>query len=214
MKDVGLLVTALLIMGLMVAGIAWAFSLASAPKQVTLAQLTNQARHVKGAGPTPKIVITEFSDFQCPGCRQSQPILAELLKKYPNDIQLNYRHFPIPSHSLARFAAQAAEAAGQFDKFWQMYDLLFATQDEWSELGDKTAFQDWLVKKLAEPQLMVDKTQFLAKMNSTDIDQGIAADIKLGQEVGISATPTFYVNTTKVSAPELTQVVESLLNQK
>ncbi len=73
----------------------------------------------------PKSTLVEFSDFECPACIQAQPFVKQVLDKYQDRLQLVYRHYPLPQHSLAPKAAEAAEAAGTQGKFWAMHDGLF-----------------------------------------------------------------------------------------
>jgi protein-disulfide isomerase len=79
-------------------------------------------------GKQPKVTIVEFSEFQCPYCGRVAPTLETVLKDYGNDVQLAFRHNPLPFHNNAMIASQAAEAARDQGKFWQMHDKLFANQ--------------------------------------------------------------------------------------
>ena len=76
------------------------------------------------------VTIVEFSDFQCPYCAASGPVLTRLFEKYPGKIRLIFRHFPLPGHIQAMPAAEAAECARDQGKFWEMHDLLFQHQEE------------------------------------------------------------------------------------
>ena len=79
------------------------------------------------------VTVIEYADIQCPPCAGTAPILRQLQANYPQDVRLVFRHFPLDSiHPLARLAGQAAEAAGARNKFWEMQELLYARQDEWS----------------------------------------------------------------------------------
>jgi len=81
----------------------------------------------------PKVLIVEYSDFQCPACGAYAPIVKTALENNAQDTALIYRNFPLTSlHPMALPAARAAEAAGLQGKFWEMHDLLFANQKEWS----------------------------------------------------------------------------------
>jgi protein-disulfide isomerase len=85
--------------------------------------------------PDAKVVVAEFSDFQCPFCRRWEQEYGEQLRQRGNgDIALAFLHFPLQQiHPNAPFASVAAICAQQGDKFWEMHDLLFARQDEWAE---------------------------------------------------------------------------------
>jgi protein-disulfide isomerase len=76
---------------------------------------------------TARLTILEYSDFQCPACASYAPVMTQVLAKYPEDVRLVYRNFPLNQiHPNAYEAALAAEAAGKQGKFWDMHDLLFA----------------------------------------------------------------------------------------
>jgi len=79
-------------------------------------------------GQAPKVTLIEFSDFQCPYCSRAKNTLDELLKIYKDNLEISFKHFPLPFHNNAMPAAIAAVAADQQGKFWPMYDKLFANQ--------------------------------------------------------------------------------------
>ncbi len=76
----------------------------------------------------PKVTIVEFSEFQCPFCSRVNPTISEVLKTYGNDVQVQFRHNPLPFHNNAMIASIASEAAREQGKFWEMHDKLFANQ--------------------------------------------------------------------------------------
>jgi len=131
-----------------------------------------------------KVVIIEFSDFQCPACAQYQDIVEGLLAKYPQDIQLAYRHFPLPQHPNAKAAAVAAQAVNKQGKFWEYAKLLFENQDSLTK------------DKLLELAVQVgaDKTQFENDIVNPVYLAQVEEDVAFGEKLGLNATPTFYVN--------------------
>src|SRR3989337_966761 len=81
----------------------------------------------------PKVTIVEFSDFQCPACLASSTVLQEMVMENISHVRLVYRHFPLTSiHDHAFEAAKASEIAAGQGKFWEMHDILFERQDEWT----------------------------------------------------------------------------------
>ncbi len=88
--------------------------------------------HTKGSQ-TPKVIVTKYSDIQCPACASYAEVLREYFIQYPDDeVALVYKHFPLKSiHPYAQAAAEATEAAAVQGKFWEMHDLLFEKQSEW-----------------------------------------------------------------------------------
>ena len=157
-----------------------------------------------------KVTIVEFSDFQCPSCKAFDPVIKGILAKHPNDVRVIFRHFPLTTiHSNAQAAAQAAEAAKTFGKFWEMHDMLFQEQNIWADL-DSAGFQ----KKLEEyaEKLTIDKSEFQKKMNSNEVKEVVTVDVSDGTRANVNGTPTFFVNGQLVPAPQqLSTVVDSAL---
>lgn len=119
-------------------------------------------------------------------------MLAELSEKYPEDVRVIYRHFPLASiHDKAILAAQAAEAAGLQGEFWSMHDRLYANPTEWSGLsGDD--FKTWAVDQSED--LGLDAEQFEADFSSDDVVAKAEATWEEGQELGIPGTPFIMIN--------------------
>ena len=160
---------------------------------ITLVQIDNSKAPRRGPADA-KVVVTEFSDFECPFCRRAVAPLEKLQKHY--DFALYYRFFPLKlAHPNAEGAARAAWAAQQQGKFWEMHDLMFAAEG-----------LDWeSVKKLAV-KAGVDMKKFLADFESPASKVAVDGDVKAGDEAGLDGTPTFYVNGRK--AETLGQVQE------
>jgi len=86
-------------------------------------------------GKNAKVVIVEFSDFQCPYCSKAHPTIKQVLKEYGDKVTLAYKHFPLVSiHPRAQITAEAAECAKDQGKFWEFHDQLFEKQTDWSSL--------------------------------------------------------------------------------
>src|SRR6266581_5484532 len=83
------------------------------------------------------VVMEEYGDYQCPPCGQLYPELKQIEHEYGNQVQIVFHHFPLTKmHKNAMIAAHAAEAARNQNKFWEMHDLLYRNQKEWSDLAD------------------------------------------------------------------------------
>src|SRR5688572_2806230 len=83
------------------------------------------------------VTIDEYGDYQCPPCGALHPIIKTLKGEYGDRIQFAFHHFPLTQlHSHALEASYAAAAAGLQGKFWEMHNLLYEKQSEWSEVGD------------------------------------------------------------------------------
>jgi protein-disulfide isomerase len=136
-------------------------------------------------GPTnAPVTIVEFSDFQCPYCRQAQSTLKQLMAAYEGKIKLVFRDFPLRNiHPQAQKAAEAAQCAAEQQKFWPYHDKLFASSS--LQMDD--------LKKFAQ-DLELKMEQFTSCLDSNKAAAGIDADIQAGQQAGVNATPTFFVN--------------------
>lgn len=140
-----------------------------------------------------KVWLVEFSDFQCPACGQFYPIVKSLTEKYKDSLLFVYRNEPLSIHTMALPAARAAEAAGLQGKYWEMHDALFTGQAQLS-----TAF---IASKAAELGLRMEA--FTADMQSSAIQKIIDQDVNAADSIGITATPTFYLNGTKLQLTTL-----------
>lgn len=142
----------------------------------------------KGAD-TASVVIIEFSNFECHSCADAQPILKEILKKYPGKIKLVFRHYPnMPvQHSL--WAHISAECAARKGKFWEYHDLLFEKQKEWALSPDPLAYFIRYAKELG-----MDPKEFGDCISDEKILMKVRADDREGRSLGIKTTPTFVIN--------------------
>jgi protein-disulfide isomerase len=146
------------------------------------------APHIKG-NPDGRVVLVEYSDFQCPACAQAAPIIADILDVFGEYIRFEYRHFPLPIHALAEPAARAAEAAGVQGKFFEFHDKLFTNQREWSTSVNPNA----LFVRYAE-EIGLDVDLFRRHLNSSLIRDRVRDSLREADELGLNATPTFFLN--------------------
>jgi len=135
------------------------------------------------------ITIVEFSDFQCPYCRQAQSTVKRIMAEYEGKIKLVFRDFPLRNiHPLAQKAAEAAQCAAEQQKFWPYHDKLFTS----------TNLQMDELKKFAQ-ELELNLAQFTTCLDSGKSAAGIDTDMQAGQQAGVNATPTFFVNGSPLS---------------
>jgi len=134
--------------------------------------------------PNAKITIEEFSDLQCPACGLVGPQVEEFVRANPDNVRLEFHHFPLPMHEFAFRAAEAAECANNQGKFWEYAKTIFENQKSLSE--------DFL-KKVAE-QLKLDLTAFNACLDKDQTKDIVRADLKEGTNRNVSFTPSLYVN--------------------
>lgn len=154
------------------------------------------------------ITIVEFSDYQCPFCARSEPLIQEFVAAYPSQTRVVFKHFPLTSiHPQAMPAALAATAAQKQGKFWQMHELLFANQ---RALGSEQLTQ-------YAKQIGLDLAKFEADMQSDEVKSAVRDDMQLAQRVGIRGTPTIFVNGKLLqnrSVEGFKQVAEAALKDK
>ncbi len=174
-----------------------------------LSNLTRGNEIIRGSKSAPNKIV-EFSDYECPGCAAEAPILADLVEKYPEEVQVILRQFPIPGHQWSRLAAKAAEAAGKQGKFWEMNDKLFSQQKEWqeSEKSPEEVFTKW-----AE-EMGLNKDKFTVDMGSKEVEAKIQTDFNDGVILGVTSTPTFFVNGEKLTGGKTLAGWEELLQLK
>jgi protein-disulfide isomerase len=145
--------------------------------------------HVRGRADAP-VQFDEFSDFQCPTCGAMHGVVKQLVEKYPSQVGVAFRHFPLREmHKHAVEAARAAEAAGMQGKFWEMHDLIYEKQNEWKDADDVRA----IFMRYAQ-SLGLDMSRFASDMDGSVIAMRIGTDVQLGQARGIHGTPTFFIN--------------------
>lgn len=141
-----------------------------------------------------KVTIVEFSDFQCPFCRSFwSGAFAEIKKNYidTGKVKFVYKHFPLSFHSGAGPAAEASECAGDQGKFWEFHDKAFEEQAKGGQ-GTIQFGKPEIVKWAVATGLNM--SQFNECFNSGKYAQRVSDDMAYGTELGVSGTPTSFVN--------------------
>ncbi len=180
-------------------------------RQAFLQQMLTNPAAVIGNSPTfgaaaQKIVLVEFSDFQCPFCARAHQTIKAFMEKYKGEVTLTYKHLPLASiHPQAMPAAKAAWSAQQQGKFWEYYDALFEQQ---KDLGEN------LYVAIAE-NLNLDLAKFNRDRQSKEAEAAINQDVQLARQLGINGTPFFFLNQEAFSgALELPEVEQILAKVK
>ncbi len=151
-------------------------------------EVTANIFHIKG-NPEAKVVLVEYSDFQCPACATFQTALNDIFDEFGNSIKMEFKHFPLPIHSLAFNAARAAEAAGQQGKFFEFHDALFTNQATWSKsVNPMLNFMQYA------KEIGLDTDQFKRQYGSSLLKNRVQEDQLKGRELGLTGTPTFFLN--------------------
>lgn len=130
-----------------------------------------------------------FSDFQCPFCARFGQPLEELLKKYPGQAKLYFKHFPLEMHEHAKTAALAGVAAHKTGKFWKLHDLMFAN------------FKELSTEKILDlaQQAGLDRSALEAELKADATIAAVEEDLEEGRKAGVRGTPTLFINGRKYS---------------
>lgn len=147
-----------------------------------------------------KVTLVEFSDFQCPACKDAQPAVEAVINKYKDKIRFVYREYPLSSHQYGMVAAQAAEAAGMQGKFWEMHNKLFENQPDPLKSETNDNFKPEKLREYAG-QIGLDLNKFDKDYNSDAVRQKILDDQVDGNKAGIRGTPTFFINGVRLNGP-------------
>jgi protein-disulfide isomerase len=160
--------------------------------------------HPQRGGDHAPVTIVEYSDFQCPYCRQEESLLRRLLNTYGDQVRLVYMDYPLPSHPRAMEAAMAARCADEQGKFWAYHDALFASSSALStpEL------------KAAATQLGLDSATFDACLDQHKYKSAVLADITEGEKAGAQGTPYFVIGGRSMNGPQPLSAIESAIDDQ
>lgn len=160
-------------------------------------------------GATSTVLIVEYSDFECPACKNFYLIMKDLEKEFGNKITFVYRHFPLVGiHPNAEFASRAAEAAGKQGKFWEMHDMLFDKQEDWSKVNDvESVFSDYA------KEIGISVDQFKIDWKSKEIKDLVRAQKEHSIKIGLQGTPTIFVNGKKIEMTSV-EMFRLIINQE
>lgn len=158
------------------------------------------SNHVRGKTDS-TVEVVAYKDFECPPCGQFHPLEEAVYEQYKDKVRFVFRHFPVESsHPNARAAHRAAEAAGLQGKFFEMQDLLFTNQQQWS--SQVTNNPQPIFEGYAQ-QLELDIAKYNSDFALESTNSTINADRAEGNDKGVSGTPTFFINGTKMDNGDL-----------
>jgi cyclophilin family peptidyl-prolyl cis-trans isomerase/protein-disulfide isomerase len=160
--------------------------------------------YTRGAADAP-ITFIEYADFQCAVCSQSELFMQQVLALNPGTVRLVYRYYPMTGHTLALISAQAAEAAANQGKFWEMHDALFANQSTWSVMTMEN-FVAWAINEAKT--LGLDATKFTTDIQSQAVVAKVVAAQTLAEASGVPTSPFVLANGISVGA----QIDDTILN--
>ena len=153
--------------------------------------------HVRGPVDAP-VTLEEFGDFQCPPCGRIAGAISQIAHDYQPHLRVIFRNFPFAIHLHAHEAALAAEAAGLQGHFWEMHDLLYREQPAWSAAPDAQ-----LLFERYAGVLGLDIDRFKRDMQSNETRARVAADQQRGSSLGVTTTPSIFINNQPVSPRSL-----------
>lgn len=131
-----------------------------------------------------KVTIVEFSDFQCPYCAKAASEAAQVVQKFPKEVKLVFKQFPLEDHSQAALAAEASLAAQAQGKFWQLHDKMYANFRQ----INRARILLWAT------ETGLDMNRFRADLDSHKYAQRVKAEEHEGEVAGVEGTPTFFIN--------------------
>ena len=157
-------------------------------------------------GSDAKVTIVEYSDFQCPFCSKAAALVGEIEKKYGKKVKVAFKNFPLPFHTQARIAAEAALCANEQNvkHFWKMHDAMFADQAKLDK--------DNLI--LTAKKVGLKEADFKTCLESGKFKAKIDEDIAQGQKIGIKSTPTFFVNGKLVAGAQPIEVFSEIIDEE
>ncbi len=130
------------------------------------------------------VTIVEFADFECPYCARAVPTLKQITERYGDQVRIAFRDYPLPNHTKAPKASEAAACAADQGQFWEMYEKLFAAAGKLDEVDLKRQAID----------LGLDSATFYECLDSGRKAAGVRDNVAAAQGLGITGTPAFYIN--------------------
>lgn len=166
-------------------------------------------QHVIGQG-TSGVTLVEYGDYECPFCEQYYPTVKSIQTEYGDKIKFQFRNFPLTNlHRNAFAAARAAEAAALQGKFWEMHDALYdpSNYQQWSSASNpNTLFEAYA------GQLGLNVAKYKTDFASDTVNSAINADMAEGNRLGITGTPTFFLNGKKTEIANDQKAFEKVIN--
>lgn len=206
------------ILVVVVGGMIALFAIANKPDPTPVgdkSKITRSDSHKEGSG---SLQLVEFGDYQCPACGKVYPDLKQIMKDYDGKVTFYFRNYPLSQHPLAKAASEAAEAAGEQGKYWEMHDKLYDNQSAWGDLTKSTSQSDALdIWAGYAKDLGLDVDKFRSAVNDEKFSQFINQDVADGTALGINATPTVYLNgkqLTSFSYADMRDAINTALGAK
>jgi len=162
------------------------------------------------ASASASVTIKEFACLQCPYSKAAEPVVRQVLNEYAGKVNLAFFFFPLPTHLHGQLAATSAYCAEQQGRFWEYHDALFERQAEFG--NNMTYVQSLGTMNNIATGLGLNMTKFTACINSQEAAQKIQADIELGNKLGITATPTFFIGDQELVGVQTLQTFKAVID--
>jgi protein-disulfide isomerase len=167
------------------------------------AKITIDGDPMKGPS-TAKVTVVEFSDFQCPYCAKAVGDVNAVMAKFPKDVRVIFKQFPLDTHSQAELAAEAALSAQAQGKFWEMHDKMYAN---FRAINRDKIFA-WA------KELGLDMKRFQTDLDSHKYAARVASEEKQGEDAGVEGTPTFFIDGRRLNASFDLDTVGPLITER
>ncbi len=159
------------------------------PGSATASAIADNTHILDDAGEG-SVTVVEFLDFECEACGAFYPVVEDLREEFSGQVTFAFRYFPLPGHFNSTNAAVAVEAAAQQGQLEPMYQRMFESQAEWGEAQESRAP---LFRQFAE-ELGLDLAEYDAAVADPATAERVQSDFDDGVDLGVSSTPTFFVN--------------------
>ncbi len=162
--------------------------------------------HIKGNKDS-SVTLIEYLDFECEACGAYYPLVKQLSEEFKTEVRFVSRYFPLPGHKNGMQAALSVEAASKQGKYWEMHDVLFENQSSWGEkqFADPTIFEGYA------KQIGLNLEQFKKDVSSKEVKDRVERDKASGQSLGVSGTPSFFLNGEKLQNPKTPEDFKTLI---
>jgi len=148
--------------------------------------------------------IVEFTDYQCPYCGRAQETLKQVKDTYGDQVRFVFKDLPLKMHPSARMAAEAARCAGDQGAFWELHDWLF---DHAAEISRESVLQ-------AAADLGLDADALAACLDEGRHTEAVDASIEQAERLGVSSTPSFFVNGRLVRGAQPFEVFAEIIDDE
>lgn len=156
-------------------------------------------------GSEPRVRVVEFVDFECPACKYFAPRLRSMVDGSNGSVALTVKHLPLPDiHPSAYAAALGGWCAHQAGRFWEYTDEMYGQQSRLASAGDVFVVETARELKLPE-------SDFRACLQSPAARRAVDADVDLARRLGVSRTPTFFINGKRLDGPDW-ELLEAAIN--